>query len=330
MTALPVAGGSIAMGQNYAWPQAAPARPQAFAAPARPAAVPSLGNRVTALKEQLAQDEVDKAEVDAELGTLGDKRKHALERAHLRGRSLYRVSRGGMLPLSGGMDALLTHAARVGRLRRLVLEDLRDLQQLRQRGQQLRAKTGELSARMETARTEIAQLSEAQRGLERERRSANLFDQAFAGQSQYTPPAPSGRLQYGTLSVVGGGQPQRFSEQRGQLALPISGPSEIRAARRDESDGTGLEMAGRSGTAVRAVAAGRVAFADRYGSYGRLVILDHGNRYYTVYGGLGQSDVRVGDDVSRSARLGSLDVEPLYFEVRRGTRNQDARSWLGL
>jgi septal ring factor EnvC (AmiA/AmiB activator) len=85
---------------------------------------------------------------------------------------------------------------------------------------------------------------------------------------------------------------------------------------------------------VRAVSAGRVAFSDRYGSYGRLVILDHGDGYYTVYGGLGAVEVRVGDDLSRQARIGSIgtDFAPaaLFFEVRKGTRTLDPRAWLGL
>jgi septal ring factor EnvC (AmiA/AmiB activator) len=108
----------------------------------------------------------------------------------------------------------------------------------------------------------------------------------------------------------------------------------IRVARRDESDGPGLELQAPAGTPVRAVAAGRVAFSDRYGSYGRIVILDHGDGYYTVYGGLGAVEVRVGDDLSRDARIGSVgsDFNPpsLFFEVRKGTRTLEPRSWLGL
>ena len=147
-----------------------------------------------------------KAEVDAELSALGGKRKHARARAHQRGRSLYRVSRSGMLPLAGGMDALLSHASRVTRLQRLVREDLDELERLRKRGHKLRRSTAELGERLERNRLEIAQLTEAQRGLQRERQAASLFERAFAGNSGFTAPAaPDDRLQYGTLRVVGGG-----------------------------------------------------------------------------------------------------------------------------
>src|SRR5689334_7504875 len=43
------------------------------------------------------------------------------------GRSLYRVSRGGLLPMAGGVDALLGHASRVGRLERMVAGEAREL-----------------------------------------------------------------------------------------------------------------------------------------------------------------------------------------------------------
>ena len=83
-----------------------------------------------------------------------------------------------------------------------------------------------------------------------------------------------------------------------------------------------------------AAADGRVAFSQPYGAYGRMVILDHGNSFYTVYGGLGQSDVQVGDWVGMSTRVGTLAPSGpdaiMFFEVRRGTKSLDARSWLGL
>ncbi len=64
------------------------------------------------------------------------------------------------------------------------------------------------------------------------------------------------------------------------------------------------------------------------------MILDHGDGYFTVYGGLGNADVRVGDDIGRGAQIGDIGVDPgppeLYFEVRQGTRTLDARTWLGL
>jgi septal ring factor EnvC (AmiA/AmiB activator) len=71
-------------------------------------------------------------------------------------------------------------------------------------------------------------------------------------------------------------------------------------------------------------------FASQNEVYGLFVIVDHGERFRTVYGGLGSLDVQVGDAISKSARLGATGSSTIYFEVRRGRRSQDARSWLGL
>jgi septal ring factor EnvC (AmiA/AmiB activator) len=82
------------------------------------------------------------------------------------------------------------------------------------------------------------------------------------------------------------------------------------------------------------VFAGRVAFADRYGPYGRIVILDHGSHYYTVSGNLDEVDVKTGADVGAGERIGTVGDDGqgsmLYFEVRQGSRTVPPGPWLGL
>jgi len=138
--------------------------------------------------------------------------------------------------------------------------------------------------------------------------------------------------------------PEGFRSLKGKLPFPIAGRAEIRRVRRPAAPGPGLEMQAPVGTPVRAVAAGRVAFADRYDPFGRIVILDHGDHYYTVMGDLGSVDVRVGDDLSAGAKVGSVGAgsagpdagadsvraPALYFEVRRGANAVDPAVWLGL
>jgi septal ring factor EnvC (AmiA/AmiB activator) len=85
---------------------------------------------------------------------------------------------------------------------------------------------------------------------------------------------------------------------------------------------------------VRAVFAGRVAFADRYGAYGRIVIIDHGEHYYSVSGNLASVDVRLGDEISAGERVGTIGDEGqgpmLYFEIRHGAETVPPGAWLGL
>jgi septal ring factor EnvC (AmiA/AmiB activator) len=91
---------------------------------------------------------------------------------------------------------------------------------------------------------------------------------------------------------------------------------------------------------VRAVFAGRVAFADKYEPFGQIVILDHGDHYYTLMGDLASIDVRVGDDLSAGAKVGTVGRgaaadsskagSELYFEVRHGSTTVEPGPWLGL
>jgi septal ring factor EnvC (AmiA/AmiB activator) len=248
-------------------------------------------------------------------------------RSGLRGqvRALYRITRSRFAPLSGGVEAVLRHVARVKRLRHVVEQQAQELGTLESRAQTLRARTGEVAHALQSARTRLSLLQSTQGVSARPRAEI-----ALAGENDNYAGNSSG---YG-LRLVDPAPVASFESERGNLASPVTGDVRIASGRRAESDGPGLEFQAPAGTPVRAVAAGRVAFSDRYGSYGRLVILDHGGGFYTVYGGLGAVEVRVGDDLSRQARVGSIgsDASPpaLFFEVRKGTRTLEPRSWLGL
>ena len=71
------------------------------------------------------------------------------------------------------------------------------------------------------------------------------------------------------------------------------------------------------------------------------VILDHGDHYYTLMGDLASIDVRVGDDLSAGAKVGTVGRaatadssktggSELYFEVRHGSTTVEPGPWLGL
>ena len=85
---------------------------------------------------------------------------------------------------------------------------------------------------------------------------------------------------------------------------------------------TGVDMAAPSGTAVVAAAGGTVVHAGWYSGYGRLVVLDHGNRYETYYGHLSRVDVIEGQSIHRGERIGAVGSSGrstgphLHYEVR--------------
>lgn len=97
----------------------------------------------------------------------------------------------------------------------------------------------------------------------------------------------------------------------------------------------GVDIAAPIGSPVRAVGKGRVDYtSEDFGAYGQMVILNHGDGYYTLYGHLSQIAVAVGQEVlsgqtiARSGDTGSLKGSILHFEVRKGGTPLDPEDWL--
>lgn len=101
----------------------------------------------------------------------------------------------------------------------------------------------------------------------------------------------------------------------------------------DEVFRNGIDIAAPVGQEVKAVEKGTVAFSDRFAGYGKMIILDHGERYYTVYAHLSEMRKKNGDPVTRGETLGlagdsdSLAGAKLYFELRKDGRSVDPVPW---
>lgn len=86
---------------------------------------------------------------------------------------------------------------------------------------------------------------------------------------------------------------------------------------------TGVDIGAPSGTPIYAAASGRVAQAGWAGSYGLMVLIDHGNGYSTLYAHASSLNVSAGQTVSKGqliARVGSTGYSTgphLHFEIRR-------------
>jgi septal ring factor EnvC (AmiA/AmiB activator) len=131
-----------------------------------------------------------------------------------------------------------------------------------------------------------------------------------------------------------------FSSLRGRLPAPVDAPivrgygRQVDAQFQTELFSKGVDFDAPRGTAVRAVASGIVRFAGWFRGYGRMAILDHGERFFTVHGHLDELRVEVGDAVEAGDALGtvgdtgSLAGPRLYFEIREGGQAVDPRTWL--
>ena len=96
---------------------------------------------------------------------------------------------------------------------------------------------------------------------------------------------------------------------------------------------TGIEIAAPEGRAVRAVHDGQVVFANSFTGFGNLVIVDHGDQSFSLYGYLSSISVQRGAAVERRQLVGTVGRSPLgaqalYFEIRIDGKPVDPVQWL--
>ncbi len=86
----------------------------------------------------------------------------------------------------------------------------------------------------------------------------------------------------------------------------------------------GIDIAAPRGTPIRAASSGIVVFNNRLGTYGRTVIISHGNGYSSLYAHLDKSFVKRGARVKQGIVIGSVGNSGkshgfhLHFEMRKG------------
>ncbi len=129
-----------------------------------------------------------------------------------------------------------------------------------------------------------------------------------------------------------------FERQKGQLRLPVRGSVSGRFGSPREGGGTwrGLFIKAGSGSEVKAIAGGRVVFADWMRGFGNLLIVDHGDAYLSIYGNneallkqVGQA-VKGGDAIATIGNSGGNADSGLYFELRHKGQPIDPMKWASL
>jgi septal ring factor EnvC (AmiA/AmiB activator) len=96
----------------------------------------------------------------------------------------------------------------------------------------------------------------------------------------------------------------------------------------------GIKIAAPASAEVRAIFPGTVLFAQWFKGYGNLIILDHGNRVFSLYGNLKSPGVAVGDRIDAGQAIAGVgeaeDAQSgyLYFEIRQDNKPEDPQAWL--
>ncbi len=131
-----------------------------------------------------------------------------------------------------------------------------------------------------------------------------------------------------------------FSKMKRRLPWPVEGRLALPyGSYRDPKFKTpvfrnGIHIRAKEGDIVRSVYPGKVVFADWFKGYGKVVIVNHGEGYYTVYANLSEiflskgDIINKGDEIGRVGESGTLSAPALYFEVRYKGKPLNPLHWL--
>uniref|UniRef100_A0A7C4XNI4 M23ase beta-sheet core domain-containing protein n=1 Tax=candidate division WOR-3 bacterium TaxID=2052148 RepID=A0A7C4XNI4_UNCW3 len=131
-----------------------------------------------------------------------------------------------------------------------------------------------------------------------------------------------------------------FEVNKGKLSWPCEGKviskfgKIVHPKYNTTTKNNGIDIAGDYGGSVFAVAPGRVVYAGRFMGYGNLILIDHLDGFYSLYGHLSEILVKVGEEVNkgriigRIGESGSLSGPMLHFELRKDGKSVDPLLYL--
>jgi septal ring factor EnvC (AmiA/AmiB activator) len=130
--------------------------------------------------------------------------------------------------------------------------------------------------------------------------------------------------------------PSGFDHAKGKLPAPMDGKIVIPSRRLGKKSVVpkGVYFEGPPEEEVRAVYPGRVEYSGMVKGYGQVIVINHGSRYFTIFGQLSKRDLIEGETVASGEVIGraggavAFGRARLYFEIRRGSESLDPTQWL--
>lgn len=256
---------------------------------------------------------------------------------------IYKYSRLLSINAFTSARSLSEFYSRIAGLRWVARADRQLLIDIEKLGRELNEQQNRLLA----ARASLEQLSQEAREREQELLQARAAQAALLEQirsTRSTNVATSERLRRSSeemqqlLSELqrrysGISRGSGFANLRGNLPWPVHGRIIARFGSRTHpryktrTTNLGIDIQPAAPSTVSSVAAGRVVFSDRFLGYGNLVIVDHGDGYYSLYGNLDELSTTVGTSVLTGSSIGTVS-DYLHFEVRNQGQPFDPEQWL--
>lgn len=128
------------------------------------------------------------------------------------------------------------------------------------------------------------------------------------------------------------------SGRKKSLPWPVGGKVVLGFGRNKHPDldtyviSNGIKIEAADFSQVKSVESGIVVFAGQFRSYGKVIIIDHSDLNFSIYGLLGKMFVKLEQKVSKGAVIAELgsgeENNVLYFEIRHNNTPVDPILWL--
>ena len=292
---------------------------------------------------RMAELEKEKKEMERQLKDLEDRIEQQRKEQDRRLVAYYRLGKTGMLPVLFSEASPPEKFRNLDSLKRLLVADWQRLEAFHDLQQE---KQGVEAALEEQLRAEAALLETIRKRKEalkgsRQEKNALLFridqdkdlhgrlleelreaEEELLERIRRTPPPP----------VIVEKGPLR--DQKGRLAWPVKGKVHRKFGISRSVRSKGIDIKAEPGAPVRAVWGGSVAFADWFRGYGKLLIIHHGEKDYTVAAHLNEltksegERVETGEVLGHAGATGSVDGCLVHFEVWHVGKPEDPLQWL--
>lgn len=321
----------------------------------------SIAGSISAIERDIRRREAEMARYNQEISEIRDKiRKLNEEISSLRGnldqrtgrlkdyvRTLYKQRLGGnalFLVSAGDYQDLVRRSRYINMLAhnesRIIRDFSGDIIALNNRKDELKSLQADLDARRKYLDRKKKELMKARQ--RKDRLLAMVRDRRTKKEKEIKElSAASKKLQDIIHSVVGKKIPasivgKGFRARKGHLLWPVRGRviADRALIAASIGSGEGILIKASPDEKVKAVAGGRVVFAGFFSGYGKLMIIDHGKGYHTLYGNLKDFFIEEGDLLIEGMEIGSVEkmsvtgAETLFFEIRYKGRPIEPSGWM--
>jgi murein hydrolase activator len=188
----------------------------------------------------------------------------------------------------------------------------------------------------------VAEIEEAVADLAATLKKVETAAGSQAAPVQETPVQPNGKIvtKHRNFTEVSGVAQEGFPAQKGFLEPPVEGTvislfgQKIKGKFDSFTITNGIDIRVKKGVEIKAVYDGKIIHSGYLRGYGNLMIIDHGDQYFSLISRADEfylkegSRVQTGEVIGITGEGDPLYGEGLHFEIRRGSNPEDPLLWI--